>query len=390
VATFATLRPSVRTAVDVSGLKHPNIMPEFVQQYMHGGHAPIIGTQDGSTFRTSLYLHGHGSSTSGATSVSADETFIGLALGGTTVVSASAGTTLTGGTATVPTTTASGTFAAGSLAPIGALGDGDGEGQFHVIGGHSTTNLTLLTDMAGAPANGAVLYSAVNMFLNETPTSADVTSIRMRVLTANLQCLLHGCYPTAFTLGNLNTAQVPTLDIDWGVARWGYTTGGTFPSTVTQNAFLPAANAAGSMFVQDVGTSTRALQTFRNLEVKVTLGHVPLMGPGGVGAYQAVVGCRRQPSTIEISWVADADSVTASPALDTMFTSTTGKHILITLNTVAGKRVGIYFPRVFFRGDRPVQFNDGGVNRMRITGTAHTGPTTTNNLTASAMRIAFS
>jgi hypothetical protein len=82
--------------------------------------------------------------------------------------------------------------------------------------------------------------------------------------------------------------------------------------------------------------------------------------------------------------------VTASSALYTMCTWTTGKHTILTLNTVDVKRVGIDFPRVFFRGARPVQFNDGGVNRMRITGTAHTGPTTTNNLTASAMRIAFS
>jgi hypothetical protein len=388
-ATFATHRIPILGPPDLSGLKHPNITPENVQQYLQGGSAPIVGVMDGSTFKTRMYLAGHGSSTSGATSVDPIETFLGLVLGNVPVVSASAGTTLTGGTITVPTTTASGTFLAGSLAPIGALGDGDGEGQMYAIASHSAQDLTLLTDMPGAPANGAVLYSAVNLYLPEDPTDAGVTSVRFRVMTGNLRYLLHGCYPTAFTLSGLSTGQVPICEITWGVARWTLSTGGTFPSTVTSNAYTPASNAAGSMFIQDVGTSTRATQTFRDLQIAVTLGHVPLMGPGGVGAYQGVVGCVRQPTKIEITWTGDADTVTTSPGLNTIFDSTTGKHILISLSTFNGKRVGLYFPKVFFRNDRPVQFNDGGVNRLRVTGEAHTGPTNTSNLTLSAMRIAL-
>jgi hypothetical protein len=386
VTTFGTKLP-VLAELDVSGLRHPKLAPEYVQQYMQGGAPHILGIQ-GGTLSTTLYLAGHGSTTAGATSAQSVETFLGLVLG-TTVVSASSGDTLTGGTVSVPTTTGASGFAAGSLAPIGVLGDGRGNGQFYAVGTHSANNLNLLTALDGAPSNGDVLYSAVNMHLKEDPTDAGFTSVRFRFMSANLRYLAHGCYPTALTLSGLNTGQVAKARVDWGVARWAKTTGGTFPSTLSSDAFTPAANAAGSLFVQDVGTTTRAKQVFRDLEIRIGLGNVALEGPGGVSAYQGIVGCRRQPTTIELSWTKDADTVTATPELDTMFAAETAKHILLTLNPTIGKRVGFYMPRLYFSGDHPVQTNQGGINRQRITGMAHTGPTTTSALTLSALRMAF-
>ena len=387
-STFATHRIPTTVPIDMTGIKHPAITPEFVQQYQQGGSPSISGVMDGSTFTTRLYLAGHGSATSGATSVDAIETILGIVLGNA-AASASSGDTITGGTATVPTTTAASGFSAGSLCRIGLLGDGDGNGQFYRVASHAANSLTLLTDLDGAPANGAVLYSAVCMYLFEVPTSAAFTSIRMRILTGNLRYQLHGCYPTSFTISGLGVGEVPMVDIVWGVARWSLTTGGTFPSTVTSNAYTPASNAAGSMFCQTVGTTTRSKRDYRSLTINCTLGHVPLMGPGGVGAYQGIVGCVRQPTKIEVSWTEDADTVTTTPELNTIFDDATGQHILITLNAVATKAVGFYFPRWYPRGDRPVQFNDGGVNRLRITGDAVTGPTATTDLTASAMVIAL-
>lgn len=388
VSTFATHRLPVLEGSTLD-IKHPNLRPEFSMQRLQEGFAPISGTMDGSTITFRMYLAGHGAATSGATSVAEPEVFLGLVWGNTSVVSASSGDTITGGTAAVPTTTGASGFTAGSLCRIGTLGDGDGNGQFAAVGTHSSNSLTLLTAIDGAPANGAVLYSAVNMYVPEDPTDVSVTSVRFRYLTGNLQYQLHGCYPMSMKFSGLNTGQVPIVELQFGIARWTLTTGGTFPSTVTSNNYVPASNAAGSMFVQDVGTTTRALQTFRDLSIDFTLGHTPLMGPGGIGAYQGTVGCVRQPSTCTISWTVDADAATTTPALDTLFGSTTGKHILVTLSPIATKAVAFYFPRVFFYGDRPTQITDGGVNRLRVTGTAATGPTTTSNLTLSAVRLAF-
>jgi hypothetical protein len=389
-ATFATHRLPVTGMPDFTGLKHPNLRPEFAGQYLQNNFAPIVSTMDGSTFTIKMYLAGHGAATSGATSVVEPEVFLGLVFGNTSVVSAASGTTLTGGTATAPTTTASDTFLDGSLCRIGALGDGDGEGQFYAVASHVTTTLTVLNDLAGAPVNGAVLYSAVNMYIPEDPTDVAVTSVRMRVLTGNLQYLLHGCYPMSAKFTGLNVGEVPMVEIQFGVARWSLTTGGTFPSTVSSNNYTPAANAAGTLIVQTVGTTTRSARSFRDLSIDFTLGHAALRGPGGIGAYQTVIGCKRQPCTATITWTEDADAATTTPALNTLFESTAGVYILLTLSSIATKAVGFFMPRCYAYGDRPVQIADNGVNRLRVTFTAATGPTTTTNLESSAFRFAFS
>lgn len=386
-STFATHRLPILEALTLD-LKHDNLRPEFVGQYLQDNFAPITSTMAGSSFTFRMYLAGHGAATSGATSVDAVETFIGLLLGNTALVSASAGTTLTGGTAAVPTTTASGTFAAGSLARIGTLGDTDGNGQFVAIGTHVANDLTLLTEIDGAPQNGAVLYSAVNQYIPEDPTDVAVTSLRFRYQTGNLKYQMHGCYPMSIKITGLNTGQIPVMEVQMGVARFSLTTGGTFPSTVTSNNYTPAANAAGSLFAQTVGTTTRSLRTFRDLTIDITYGHTALEGPGGVGAYQTVVGCVRQPWTVVWSWTEDADAATTTPALNTLFESTTGIHLLLTLSTIATKAMGFYTPRAFAYGARPIQFQDNGVNRLRVSFTAARGPTVTNNLTSSAFRWA--
>ena len=60
VTTFATHRLPIRVSVDTSGLKHPLVEPDFVQQYMQGGSPRIRGVQGGSSIKTSFYLTGHG------------------------------------------------------------------------------------------------------------------------------------------------------------------------------------------------------------------------------------------------------------------------------------------------------------------------------------------
>ena len=65
-----------------------------------------------------------------------------------------------------------------------------------------------------------------------------------------------------------------------------------------------------------------------------------------------------------------------------------GKHILYTLNPTAQKAVGFYFPNVNIT-NVAIQYADQNINRLKIEGEANTGPTTTNDLTASAMRVAF-
>ncbi len=385
LTTFGTRLP-VLTQVDVSGLSHEKMPPDRVVQYRNDDtlHVPMLM---GGSFKVKLYLTGHGSATSGATSLSALETFLGLVCGNSAVSSAT-GTTATGGTATVPTTAAVSGFSAGSMCRIGALGDGRGNGQFYAITSHATSSLTLLTGTPVAPNNGDVVYSAGMIYPSENPGTNTITGLRFLLQTANLEYEAHGCYPTAWTWSGHNTGEVPTVEIDFAVSWWRYSIA-TFPTVTAVDEHTPAACAAGSVFVNVFSTATSALRAVRGLSINWTLGTQALMGVGGVNQYQGIVGAVRVPDDIRLTILEDAPAATTTPALDGFWDSTNRYHVMCTLNPQATKAVGIYFPRMVVVGQRPQQRDDGGINRVAIELKAAVSTLTTNDLTLSAARIAF-
>lgn len=387
VSTFATHRIPHIGPIDVSGLEHAKEMPGHVEHYRGAGGQWVLMGQGGS-FKTKLDLTGHGATTAGSPTLDALETFLGITFG-TVALSASASTTLTGGTAAVPTTTASGTFSAGGLCVVGALGDGDGDGQMYGIGTHVTTSLTLLHALRGAPVNGAVLYPVAQMYMSPTPTSSAIVGCRFQALTNNMQYRMHGCFPQALSFSGLSAGERPQLEITWGVSRWTETASGTYPSAVTMNRYNPGVVAAGSLHVNTVGTSTRSEIVCPSFQIDVDLGIIPVMGPGGVGQYQRIVGARRGGAeSVKISFIADADSTTASPVLPGWGRDTTSRTLMYTLSTAIGSRVGFKFPKVC-SSTVPVQIADGGLNRFRFEGMAYTGDTTTNALTLSRMVMGY-
>ena len=383
VTTFATQRLNVIGPVDLTAIVHDKIAPDRLVQYQNDG-TQFITTTQGGTFKTKLYWTGHGSTMVGSPTVDAAETFMALAFGMAVNISATASTTLTGGTAAVPTTTASGTFDAGGLCRVGTLGDGRGNGQFYAITTHTTTSLTLRGALAGSPSNGDVLYPVFQIHGPENPTTTSVTSVRFLAQTANLQYELHGCFPQEIVLAGFNPGEVPTIEITWGVSWWRYSTA-TFPSAATQTGpFQPAAIAAGSLNVQVVGTTTRSTRSYRNLTLTHKLNVVPLMGPGGVSANQKIVGARRTPCQIELSWTEDADAATTSPVLPGFGTGTSFYHIEFTGSTADGSAFGFACPRVCFT-NIPIQRADDTINRLTISARAYTSTVTTNDLTLAAI-----
>jgi hypothetical protein len=393
VNTFATLNMPIIGAVDCTGLKQDRIDSQRVQPYKNGGTQWFKGPMGGSV-KTKVYIAGHGSSTAGATTLSALATLLGLAIGGA-VVSAATGTTSSSGTASAPVTVASATFAAGSLCKIGTLGDGRGNGQFAAIASHVGTALNLLTAIDAAPSAADVVYSADNIYTLELPTSAAVQPIRLQLLTANLVYNCHGCYAMGCTITGTGAGGFLVAEIEWGVSWFAETAAVTFPNTAVPTALMQGGtNAGGSLFVNDVGTSTRGAankRTSRDFTITFKLGVEKLESScGGFNQFQTCVGARRVPDDIRVSWTEDADAQTATPVLTGYADGTTAKHILATFSTANGSSVAFYFPNVNV-SERPVQMKDGNgnINRLRFTGEANTGPTATTDLTASAMRIAL-
>lgn len=388
-STFATDRVPVLGMVNTSGLVWAKEDPGRVEQYRQGGSQHVLMGQSGS-FEMEIDLAGHESTTAGSPTLTLRETLLGYAFGNS-ALSAAASTTYTGGTATAPTTTASATFSAGGLVRSGVLADGRGNGQFHAVSTHATTTLNLLTGTDVAPAAADVLYPTAMVYPGSTPSTGldgSIGSLRFRLLTNGLQYACHGCAITAVSFSGLNTGERPKIKFTVTVARWAAVSA-TFPSAVASSTANPSPVAAGSFFFNAVATATRALKVIRGFSLDYSLGIVPLMGPGGVGAYQSIVGYRRTIDKIGVSWVEDADaSPTTTPVAQGYGTGTTSYHALYTLSTTAGSAVAFYWPKLCVT-NVPVQFDDGGINRMKVECAAYTGGTTTSELTLSAMRMAF-
>lgn len=381
VHTFATHRIPVLTAVDVSALSHEIAAPDRVVQYRNDGTRWVMMTM-GGTFRTKIDLAGHGATTAGSPTLDPLETFLGLVIGNASL-SAIASTTLSGGTAAIPITVASATFAPGSLCRVGTIGDGRGGGQFYRVGTHVTTNLNLIGELIAAPTNGDVVYPVAQIYPSEDPTAVAVTGVRMRVLTANLRYELHGCYPTAIAITGLSPGERPQIEVTWGVSWWEYSTA-TFPSALASNQYNPAPIAAGSLCVQNVGSTTRNPRQFRNLTLEHTIGVEPLPGPGGASPWQRIVGARRIPDQIKLTWIEDADAATLTPVLPGYATAAAFKHIEYTGSTAPGSAFGFSMPRATFTAV-PLQMADGNINRLRCEVAALTGATHTSELTHAAI-----
>jgi hypothetical protein len=378
VNTYVTHRIPNLTPVDVSGLTQAKMAPEFTEQYRGAGHAYIKGVMGGS-FKTIMHLAGHGATMVGSPTIDAVETFLGRVFGNV-ALSATASTTLTGGTAAVPITTASGTFSAGGLCRVGVLGDGDGDGQMYPIDTHVTTTLTLGAALRGAPVNGAVLYPVVQLHTSSAPTTSAITGTRFEIMTANTQYRCHGCYPMAVSISGLNPSETPRIEVTWGVSWWTDAASTTFPSAVTSNRYLPAPVAAGSLHVQAVGTTTRQEFVYRSLSLDINLGVVALKGPGGANAYQDTVGAMRSgEESWSIGFTLDAEAAGTTTLAD-WGRSEVNRFMMITFGTTDGKAVGIKLSKVCST-TVPVRIGDGGINRVRFEGMCHTSDTLTTELT---------
>jgi hypothetical protein len=142
--------------------------------------------------------------------------------------------------------------------------------------------------------------------------------------------------------------------------------------------------AAGSFFRQTNGTATRATDTVRDFSATIDLGTVPLMGPGATDAFQHIVGVTRTNCTLSAEFTTDAEAAgtqTFDDKWNTAEDTITYEHILYSLSCVDKRAVGIYLPKAFITGRRPVQSDVDGINRVRVSYKAKTSDDTTNALT---------
>lgn len=388
VNTYTTHRIPTIGPPDVSGLVHNKTTADFTEQYRGAGHTYVLMTQGGS-FTTTLDLTGHGATTAGSPSVDAIETFLDGVFGGTGAFSLATSQTATGGTATIPTMSGATGVTAGGVVRVGALGDGDGDGQFYPVSTHSSSNLNLLVGLRGSPVNGAVVYPTRMIFSNSSPTSSAIAGRRFEIMTANTQYRCHGCFPMSVSFSGLGPGGRPQIAITWGVSWWTDAGTTTFPSVVTSNRYLPSPVAAGSLHVQAVGTATRNELVCRDFTIDYNLGVEALRGSGGVNQYQDIVGAVRTGlESCTIGFTVDAEAAGTTSFADWGRSLTTNRSVAYTLSPNIGSAVGFWFPKVCVT-TVPVLMRDGNINRFRFTGVAHTSDTLTSEVTRARMLLCY-
>lgn len=387
--TAVTMTRAVRIIepIDCSGITQTMLEPARVVSVRNDGTKGTPGPM-APTFSFSCWWTGRGATSAGAVTLTDLYELLKRAMGGGAVAAAS-GTTLTGGTANAPTTTASGTFSAGSIVPIGALGDGDGEGQFHAVATHVTTTLTLLTDMSGAPVNGAVLYASDMAYL--APSVCAMTGLRFRIQTADTQWVVHGCAITALALVQTDPGARPrwnfTVTGAWAEPVNAGTLGATTPTTA--DSFNGEAHSAGgSCFFQTVGTATRATLALRALSINIGLGVVMVPGGSGYNNYQIYTGATRTADSVSVNLTVDALGVSTSPTYWAAWLANTPKHMLISFNTGDGSGRAAYLRNMCPMDNRPAQNATDGRNTVSASFMAYNGATTTSDLTRSSLVVA--
>lgn len=384
-----TARLPVLGRVDVAGLKQEKIEIPISRQRMNEGTQNLRGPMGGSV-SLEFMLPGLGSTAAGAIPASDMATFLGLIAGNVTQSAASGTTVAAGSTTTVVNTVASGTLAPGSLIRIGALSESRGKGQGYAVSSHAATVLTLLNAAVGAPSAADVIYTGRNIYGIETPaTSGDVTGLRLALRTANQQYILHGCYPTALTFSELGPGKQPKVSITLGVAWWE-TANDTFPVATAMQTHSGMTVAGGSLFINAIGTSTRATRDVRDFELAIAMETVALMGQGGNHAYQTVVAARRTKSTATLTWTVDAEAAgtnTFDAIWSTDENEVINRHALYTVNTRDGASATFYFPNLVPVGDRAVQFEANGLNCMRESYRCDTAPSGATDLLRSPWRL---
>lgn len=356
------------------------IAEPITQQYMEEAKMGVRGPWKDSQFTIRLALTGHGGTAAGSLTQTDLHALLANFFGGGstsqvgTLVSAS------------PTSASSfdvdgGTIEGGNLIRVGSLGDGRGNGQFAAV---NSDAVTLLTALDATPAEGDVVYASQLIYPNEAPSGQSITSTRHLLQTANGQWKARGCFPMSAAVSGTTAGELVYIDLTYGVSRWEEANE-TFPSGTATDAKEGTLVAAGSCFMQDVGTVTRQKYSMRDWSLNIMMETSMLKGCSGVDQYQVTTGAVRTRCAASFDVTIDAEA-SGTNSLNDIFEAGVFQHVLITLSAVDGRALGFYFPNC-----RPTNYvtqeSSDGLNRRTLSFEAMTNLSSANNRVMSSWRM---
>lgn len=356
------------------------------QQFAEEGIADVPGVF-GGTFSIQQYLTGHGGATTGALTVTDLFTVLLNFFGAGEATGV--GDTVSATTDATQFATAAGVFSDHSIIRVGDLGDGRGDGQTVVTNVGATT--TLLTAMSAGADVGDQVYAMLQLFCDENPGSlGTVASTRWQLQSANNQWSMHGVFPMTAEFAGLGHGEVPVVTLTYGVSRFLSKLNATFPDVTATAAKTASVVNMGSVFLQDVGSTTRQVVQPRTWSFTINQEVQPLMCPGGVVDGQVITGATRIRCNASMAMQLDADAAGTEFWAD-LYDAKTLQQILVNLgsgdNTADGKYVAMLLQNAKMVGPRPTQVDGDGLNRVDVQFEGLTGPVTTTAGTAASWKV---
>ncbi len=363
---------------DISGLTQERIPNAAFQNRQNETLPGHLGVRQG-TFSFTCYWDGHAGVTTGSLTETWLQDLLSDALGGGNTAQVGGAVAGSGITVINLGTTHTATLVAGAIVRVGSKGDGKGDGQAAVVG----TAPALITALPAAPIATDVIYATQLAYPTETPSATK--RFLFGYTGTGEQWHMVGCQLAGldFTIG---TGQLPTVKLTYRCAYWGRSAT-SIPSAVALEDCRTAPTAGGSLFVQDVGTTTRATFDASEVTLSLDLGLANVESVSSSKAtYQTItnyVRTRCIPTvTFKAPWVSTFETL-----YDTDGSATTHKHILFTCNPTDGRSVGFYMPRAYIASPKPTVEEINEQSYVPVTFVGREGTTTTNDLTKSAIRF---
>ena len=381
--------------IDVSGLQRPMMDRGGKFPRMNESDPFSLGAFNLGTFTTTFDLGGHGSTAAGSLTETDLSKLLAHVFGNTDVTQVGTAAVDDDANTVTKVIDAEATTIVGGIIRVGDLGDGFAEGQAGVVSATDGTDHDLLTALPGIPQTSDNVYAMQMVYPVSAVASGGIltssgaasnNTLRFLLYTANGVYVARGCACTGVTITGLTSGEVPQIALEWSSVAWSPLGSITFPPTETTDAKPPVPTAAGSFFINSVGTTTRVTDNPVAVTFNVGQGMVPLTGPGGETNGQNIVGWRRIPAESTLSVVFEAQAQTATPTYWLTANPTVPRHALYTLNPVDGSALAFYWPRLI-QTNNPLQEATNDLNTVTVEFRCATGATTTTELTLSAWRM---
>lgn len=386
-ASGAQTIPTTVTA-DISKLGRMMLESGRIVQYLNERPKMIPGPFEGD-LTIEIEAIGHGSTTAGAVTATAAETLLGYAMGAVASPTGADGTTISGtaSTATSLNVAAASGLLAGQIIFTGVKNDARGDGQPAVVSSHGTSTVALKTATPAAMTTAGELVRTAIMVHTVESTCA-VQSLRMFIKTADTSWCLHGCFIKSLAFTGGAPGQIAKWQFTFGVS-WMEPISTTFPDTTTTAAWTTNAvpTAAGSLFLQAKGTTTRATPAVRAMSIGLTFNIVPTSGYNlAVSNGQVITGAKRTPGDIKVSLTIAANGDSASPTYYAGWDTNAPQHLLVAWSVGDTRSLSCYFPNLQWAGKQPTQADLEGLNAVPVEFVASTDTTGATELARSAMR----